>query len=310
MVWIILLALLTLLFLAALIWSYGFVFYSPRGNQNDDYAVIESRQMRPYLGRVRELIGSMLARPCERVTIRSRDGLRLSGRFYGGPADAPLVLCFHGYRGTAVRDFCGGAQLMLDRGYRVLAVDERAHGQSEGHSICFGLKERYDVLDWAEYAVKRFGPETEIALMGISMGAATVLMATELPLPEQVKCVLADCPYTSPRAIIREVARQMKLPAELCARFAGLVARLLLGVGLDDADAAGAVRHAGVPILLIHGDDDRFVPYEMGCRIAAAAPERIRFETFPGAGHGMSFLTDEKRYTELVDGFCRGVFGS
>ena len=69
---------------------------------------------------------------------------------------------------------------------------------------------------------------------------------------------------------------------------------------LTAADGAAASK---VPILLIHGEADLFVPIEMSRQIAAAAPERITLHTFPDAGHGISFLLDKDRYVRLVQEF-------
>jgi len=63
-----------------------------------------------------------------------------------------------------------------------------------------------------------------------------------------------------------------------------------------------------VPILLIHGEADRFVPCELSRQIAEANPEMIEFHTFPGAGHGVSYLADTERYTKLVRDFCEKIF--
>ena len=79
------------------------------------------------------------------------------------------------------------------------------------------------------------------------------------------------------------------------------------GFGLYDANAADAVKKANVPILLIHGDDDRFVPWEMSKRIAEAAPDKVEFHTFEGAGHGLSYLVDRNRYEKIVGDFLDRV---
>ena len=186
-------------------------------------------------------------------------------------------------------------------------IEQRAHCSSEGKTISFGVNERQDCLDWTRYAVNRFGPETRILLMGISMGAASVLMASALPLPENVRGIIADCPYTSPKAIICEVARQRGLPGRVMWPFVELSARLYGRFSPSSADAVEAVKHASVPILLIHGEADSFVPCDMGRQIAAANPSLIEFHTFPGAEHGISYLTDTPRYTEIVNQFCRRV---
>ena len=65
--------------------------------------------------------------------------------------------------------------------------------------------------------------------------------------------------------------------------------------------------HLKVPVLLIHGDHDHFVPCDMSRELYAANPEKIRLEIFPGAGHGLSFLLDPERYEQLVREFSQKV---
>ena len=141
------------------------------------------------------------------------------------------------------------------------------------------------------------------------MGAATVLMASALALPENVRGIVADCPYTNAKDIICSVAQGMVIPAAWLYPFARLSAKIFGHADLAQADALSAVRYARLPILLIHGEDDRFVPCDMSRAIAAANPEKIEFHTFPGAGHGLSCLADMPRYKALVKAFAaRTVF--
>ena len=286
---------------------YKFAFDSPNQTQNDDLHVAKTPQMTERAKKIRSMIEEARSIPFERVYITSHDGLKLSGRYYHQQDGAPLDICFHGYRGTPARDFSGGIQIMLREGHNVLMIEERAHLQSEGHTITFGIKERYDALDWIQYALQRFGEDTRIILVGISMGAATVLMASELELPGQVKGIVADCPYTSPEAIIKKVCKDMKVPGGLGGFLALTSARLFGGVNLREASAIEAVPHLKVPVLLIHGDHDHFVPCDMSRELYAANPEKIRLEIFPGAGHGLSFLLDPERYEQLVREFSQKV---
>ena len=288
---------------------YACVFYSPLGKQGDDYQILgyltpEQRD------KTITLIDRLHARQYEPVSILSQDGLRLSGRYFHQADGAPLVILFHGYRGTPMRDFCGGADICFTEGFNVLLVEQRAHCSSEGHSISYGVNERRDVLAWAEYAARRFGEDVKILLAGISMGAATVLMASALDLPPQVRGILADCPYTSPDEIIAGVGRAKRFPMKLLMPLIELDARVLGGFSLRAASALSAVREAKVPILLIHGEADDFVPCEMSRRIAGANPDLIEFQTFPGAGHGLSYMVDTERYTKLVQEFCKKIFGN
>ena len=217
---------------------YMFGFYSPRGKQNDDHHILAPIRTREQYEHSIELIDRLNARPFERVCIRSFDGLRLSGRSYHTKDGAPLAILCHGYRGTPSRDFCGGADIFFGLGFNVLLIEERAHCSSGGHSITFGVKERFDVLSWTGYAVERFGPEVRILLAGISMGAGTVLMASELDLPGNVRGILADCPFTSPAEIIKEFGRANGIPMRLAYPFASLGARLFGGFSLTAAETA------------------------------------------------------------------------
>ena len=136
------------------------------------------------------------------------------------------------------------------------------------------------------------------------MGAGTVLMASQMDLPREVKGIIADCPFTSPEAIIRKVIRDLKISDQLTWPLVKLGARLYGHLDLDRwADAAEAVKETNIPVLVMHGDDDRFVPCDMSRQIAAANPKMVELHTFPGAGHGLSYLVDPKRYTRIVQDF-------
>jgi fermentation-respiration switch protein FrsA (DUF1100 family) len=135
------------------------------------------------------------------------------------------------------------------------------------------------------------------------MGAATVLMASGLELPDNVYGIIADCPYSSPWEIISKVAGDIGLPRKVIFPFAWLGARLYGGFNLLECSPLSEVKHARVPILLIHGDDDRFVPCEMGRAVAESNPDKIRFRTFEGAGHAISYLIHPEKYEAEVKEF-------
>ena len=167
------------------------------------------------------------------------------------------------------------------------------------------MNERRDVLSWVEYIRGRLGQDVPVLLVGVSMGAATVLMAAGMDgLPENVRGVVADCPYSSPAGIIRKVAREdMHLPGALMMPLARLAARIFGGFSVDAASPAEAVKRLKVPALIIHGAEDRFVPCDMSREMARANPDMVRLEVFPGAGHGLSYIVDERRYASAIADF-------
>ena len=142
------------------------------------------------------------------------------------------------------------------------------------------------------------------------MGASTVLMASNLPLPPQVKGIIADCPYDSPRGIIRRTAGQFTIPIAFLYPLVRLGAKLFYGFDPEEASPVQSVAHTKLPILFIHGEDDRFVPIEMGKHVYDACVSEKYFFSVPGAGHCLSYLVDEEGYRNAVCAFQSRVRSS
>ena len=284
-------------------YAYRIAFYNSYENREQKPAVAGA-QYDAFRPKMREIYHKLNNRPCEFVTIESGDGLTLSGRYYHVADGAPLDIGFHGYRSSPLTDFSGGTELSFAMGHNVLLVDQRAHGRSEGRTITFGIKERWDLLSWVEYALKRFGRDTKILLYGVSMGGATVLMASELALPQNVKGIIADCPYSSPMDVIAYVGQRNPIPNWLIKPFVILGAKIFGGFDVREVTARAAVQHTRVPILIIHGDADTYVPCHMS-DIADANPEMVSRRVISGAEHGISYLVDTEKYCELVKAFVQ-----
>ena len=219
---------------------------------------------------------------------------------------APLEIHFHGFKSISVHDFSGGTTKAIRRGHNVLLVDQRAHGKSEGATISFGAKERYDVLSWCEYAVERFGGGVKIVLVGISMGAATVLMASALALPKNVAGIIADCPFSTPDGIVKKVMRDMKLPVPLLVPFVRVGGIIFGGFDILSASPVSAVKATKIPILIIHGEGDKLVPVQMSDELCEAGAT-VTLHKFPEAGHGLSFVFDNERYLRTLDDFYKKI---
>lgn len=241
--------------------------------------------------------------PHEEMTITSFDGLTLRGKYYEFAAGAPIELMFHGYRGSAERDLSGGVQRCFKLGRSALIVDQRCSGGSEGNVISFGINEHRDCLSWLDFMLGRFGPEVKIILTGISMGAATVLMVADKPLPANVIGILADCGYSSAKDIIKKVIRQMGLPAELSYPFVKLGARLYGRFDLEQTSPVEAMKNCTVPVIFFHGESDDYVPCEMSRINYEACTARKKLVTVPGAGHGLSYPVAPQAYLSALREF-------
>ena len=300
--WILLIAALFLTVAAISYYTYRIAFMVRRDRQSgsDDFPL---RCPEEKIDTIKGLINQFREIPYEDVYIKSYDGLVLHAKYYHVSDSAPLQIQFHGYNGNSIRDFCGGNKIGRDAGHNSLVIDQRAHGLSEGKIITFGIKERRDCLSWIEYSINRFGEDIEIILAGVSMGASTVIMSVDLGLPKNVKCIIADCGYSSPKDILKKVAKDRKLVPCFVYPFIWLGALIFGKFVLTESSAIMSAAKSEIPILIIHGEADDFVPCRMAHEIYDVCTAEKELLLIPGAGHGLSYIVDEASYRTKVNEF-------
>ena len=250
----------------------------------------------------------MMAQPHEELWNLSEDGLRLHAVYFPNHDSKKVAICLHGYTSQGMSDYIGLSDYYLKHGFGMLLPDARAHGQSEGEYVGFGCLDRYDLLGWIHWVIEKCGEDVEILLHGTSMGGATVLMASGLALPPQVKGIVSDCGFTSPKEVFTHVLHSMyHLPAFPMIQIASFVNRRKAGYGLDDCNAAREVRKAEVPILLIHGSADSFVPCSMCEEIYENCASPKKKLIIEGAAHAESYYKAPERYEKALDEFIGGI---
>ena len=320
-VWIVLLCLLGAAVLAALVWLL--VWYIEqrvlakslgRASEGADAQAAweqhilrkqdwtaDSEPGRAALARVRAGVAAMQEQPHEDVFLPALDGARLHARLYRVPhAHATVILC-HGYHSHAEHDFSAQfPALYASGGCNLLLIDERAHGLSEGKCLTFGQLERYDIAQWVHWVREHSRVQRPIALYGVSMGAASVLLAAQLPeLRDEIACVIADCGYSSFELEVTDAVRHgTNAPRWLQKPLARACVRILRRSGLDFAavDTTPGMAALDLPILFFHGDADTFVPLHHSERNLAACRRPQRLVVIPGAEHAMSAQVDPERY--------------
>lgn len=240
-------------------------------------------------------------------SIKSFDGLKLTGRYFECSKGAPIEIMFHGYRGNAERDLSTGIKRAFKCGRNVLLINQRGSSSSEGHVISFGINERKDCLDWIKLVINEFGNDVKIILTGVSMGAATVLMASCMDLPNNVKGILADCGYNKPSDIIKKVIKEMKLPADFFYHFVKLGGKIFGKFNIDETSPYEAVQKSKVPIIFIHGDQDSIVPCDMSNKLYEACTSRKKIVTIEGSDHGVSYLVNPEKYINELNDFFKDI---
>lgn len=237
----------------------------------------------------------------ENLKITSNDNLKLSAKFISQEKPSKKVaIVAHGYmsEGNAMADY---AKMFFDMGYNVLVPDNRGHGKSEGKYVGFGWQDRIDYLKWIHQMIEKNGEDCEIVLFGVSMGASTIMMTSGEKLPEQVKALIADCGFNS---VANELSYQLKemfgLPAFPLIPLTSLYTKIRVGYSFYEASALKQLEKNKLPLLLIHGDQDDFIPVEFVYTLKEATKGEKQVEIFKGAKHATSFNSDSKRYKKIV----------
>lgn len=292
--------------LVLLLVSGGYVFIAAcRRRKELPWFVKEELEKTPY-GKYYDCIRDAdrwLQEHGQSVYITSDDGLRLHAHWVPVRNAKGTMLLMHGYRSTKLVDFGVAFAYYHERGFNVLAPDQRSHGRSQGSFITFGVKESRDVQRWIEFHNQSFGAQP-LFLSGLSMGASTVMFLADELLPRNVRGIIADCGFCSPAAIISKVFWEVThLPPGPSIFCADLFARLFAGFSLYEKDSRKTLAKAALPVLLIHGREDHFVPCSMTEESYAACTGEKELLLVDGAGHGVSFLVDHERYSRVVEAF-------
>lgn len=213
-------------------------------------------------------------------------------------------ICVHGYYGN-FQDLNPWAKILYEENFNVIAPDLRAHGKSSGQKVSMGYFDKDDIVLWINKAIEMFGEDCQIVLFGESMGGATVLMTSELKLPKNVKCVIADSAYSNAyQAFEYIIEKRGFLPAFLFLPVANFFSKVFADCDLKKASPIDSVKKSSLPILFLHGLDDKFVPAYMSRDMFDVSNKEIcSLYLTKGAGHIKSYAKDPEEYKKVMMSF-------
>ena len=239
--------------------------------------------------------------PHERFQIRSSRGARLEGFYYHGEGKGKrIAFLVHGYRSEHAETAGMYWDYYRSRGFDLFCCDHEAHGESEGKYIGFGTFEAEDCLQWIDFLIRRFGPDTQILLHGFSMGAATAMIMAPR-CPENVKAIVEDSGYQSAALQLRGQVGPFLKPLML-------LHRLIAGVDLRKADAGLSLQKTRIPILFVQGREDPTVPFRNAPALYDSYQGEKDFLFVDGARHVESMHVAPEAYAAKLDRLIQRYF--
>lgn len=238
------------------------------------------------------------------VGIKSYDGLSLKALLikHSDENSARVAVCCHGY-GATPRSMQVQARLLYNRGFDVLLPAMRGHAMSEG-KVGMAWLDRFDLLRWLDRLIGVYGKDISIALCGVSMGGATVIAASGMGLPSQVKCVIDDCGFSSQYDEYSACLSGIPLPKSLALLPLAVGVRLVHGYSIRSADITKLAAEMTIPALFIHGEADAFVPCALGRKLyEACASSEKKFYSVPNAEHACAYVVDKQGYVDVFASF-------
>jgi uncharacterized protein len=237
--------------------------------------------------------------PVESVEIPAGQDHKVYGWLVNGMRGNGVVLLVHSIRSNRL-EMLGRARFLKNQGYSVLLIDLQAHGETPGERITFGLRESEDVKVAAAYLRNHF-PHERIAAIGVTLGAAAILLADP---PLKLDAVILESLHpTFEEAVENRLRLHLGEFGVWIKPLLLSYLSLLLDLPIDELNPIDRISNLTSPVLLISGTHDRHTTQSEAERLYAAAPRPKELWIVPGAGHYNMHIYDSSSYEERVSSF-------
>ncbi|MBI2807016.1 MAG: alpha/beta hydrolase [Planctomycetes bacterium] len=229
------------------------------------------------------------------------DGVRLQGWIIEPPTPRGTIALFHGLRGNRM-SLLDRITILIEGGYRCVAFDHRAHGESGGGVTSFGYHERHDVAAVAQLVTSRW-PDEPRAALGFSMGAAALCFAG--PNTHAFDAIILESVYHDlARAFHHRIGGVFPEWFQHFRRGVIWFTQRRLGVPIHEiAPIDHIARLVPRPTLLLTGSDDPHAPPHEVRTLAEQMPESARFHIIAGADHENVVAQGGDGYRQLLLAF-------
>lgn len=243
---------------------------------------------------------SPLPRNATAVHILASDSTTLTGHFWSGADDkAPAILLLHGLGGSRSQFDEQGAALS-QKGYAVLAINLRGHGDSGGEMRSFGLFEARDAHA-AFLWLKERQHGAKVGVSGLSLGGAAALLGPIGPVPADALVLTVVYPDIRHAIHNRIAFRLGNFLASLGEPLLSYQAPLRYGVWLDELSPETAIKSFNKPVLVIGGESDSYTPPVETRAIFEAANAPKQLWIVPKGDHNSTVAHPE--YFDRVERF-------
>jgi Dipeptidyl aminopeptidases/acylaminoacyl-peptidases len=237
----------------------------------------------------------------EKFELKMRDSYLIHGdiSLLDNKNNKKWMIITHGYTWTREGSL-KYAKIFYKLGYNILIYDNRSHGENRHDDVTMGYKEAKDLDEIITYVIKKYGDDVDIGLHGESLGAAITLMSLKYKR-KNVKFVVADSSYSSLKDLVRYQLTLYHLP-RLIMPTCSLLLKIFHGYFLKDVDVVKDVKDCSLPVLLIHGDNDTFIPKDEAMKLHQAI-KNSELRLYEGCDHTQSVIKHNDEYSQMISDF-------